>query len=101
MKAGKTDLEVGTLVRVTHISDLDDQEFVGVEGTITHPFPGLMHGSSDKYVAGIDVTEESAREHGIGPGRLGITRINLMSGDRFVVIEPSDDLDADASGPKP
>jgi len=101
MKAGKTELEVRTMVRVTHIADPDEQDLVGVEGEITHPFPGLMHGSPNRYIAGLFVTEESARKHGIGPGRLGLTEINLCRGDKFEVIELTDDLDSDVSGPKP
>jgi len=99
MKAGKTELDVRTMVRVTHIADPDEQDLVGLEGEITHPFPGLMHGSPDNYVAGLYVTEESAREHGIGPGKLGLTEINLCRGDKFEVIELTDDLDD--TGPKP
>lgn len=100
-KAGKTHLEVSTMVRVTHIADVDDRDLIGVEGEITHPFPGLMQGNPDQYVAGLYVTEESARLHGIGSGKLGMPKLNLCIGDKFEVIEPSDDLDADTNSPTP
>jgi hypothetical protein len=101
MKAGKTDLEVNTLVRITYITDPDDQNPIGVEGKITHPFNGLMSGSSSKYVASLWVTEESAAKCGLGSDGLGITKLNLCRGDKFEVIDLTDDLDAEASGPNP
>ena len=38
MKAGQTDLEVGTRVQITGITNKDDIELNGLTGTITHPF---------------------------------------------------------------
>lgn len=49
MKAGKTDFEVGTLVRVVKS---DDPELIGVIGRITHPFCGLQM-SGVYYIAGL------------------------------------------------
>ncbi len=37
MKAGQTELEVGTRVQL-HIKGKDDQELNGLIGTVTHPF---------------------------------------------------------------
>lgn len=94
MNAGSTDLEVGTLVRITHIADADDRDLVGVEGTITHAFPGLMTGSASQYVAGIYVTPESAAEYGLTGGSLGDVPLNICRGDRFEVVSPEDNAEA-------
>jgi len=103
MKAGKTELAVDTLVRVTHVSggDPDDLALVGVEGRITHPFPGLMHGSASQYVAGLWIEEDMARRHGLACDRLGGAKINLVRGDRFEVVEPSLDNDGDETPSSP
>lgn len=91
MKAGKTDFEVRTRVRVTHIasSDPDDLKMVGMEGEITHPFPGLMIGSASKYIAGLHVDAEEAKAHGVGLMPLGGASVNLCRGDRVEVVEPA------------
>lgn len=49
MKAGNSELEVGTRVRIL---SSDDKDSIGVTGEITHPFPGNMtHGV--EYIAGL------------------------------------------------
>lgn len=89
MKAGKSDLEVGTKVRVTRISgsDPDDAKLVGVVGEVTHPFPGLMVGSSEKYVVGLWLDRENAALAGLGLDRLGLCSVNLTRGDEFEPVD--------------
>jgi hypothetical protein len=84
-KAGRSDLEVGTKVRVTRASgsDPDDARLVGVVGEVTHPFPGLMVGSSERYVVGLWLDEANARLAGLGPDRLGLCPVNLVRPDAF------------------
>jgi hypothetical protein len=64
MKAGLTDLEVGTTVRLAYVHDKEDVDLSGIEGTITHPFPGLM-GPGDRSVAGLYVSSETAAAYGL------------------------------------
>ncbi len=101
MRAGKTDLEVGTKVRITHIGDAEDRHLEGIDGAITHAFPGLMIGSSSSYVAGLIVSDESAAKFGLSGGPLGMPKINICVDDVIEVIEPSDDLDAEAVSFRP
>lgn len=89
MNAGKTDIAVGTKVRVTHIANIEDEQdkkLVGIVGEITHPFPGLMIGSEKQYVAGLFVEAEEAKKHGLGLSPLGDGQMNLVRGDRFDVV---------------
>ena len=76
MKAGRSDFEVNTHVKITSIAsnDPDDTSLVGVTGYITHPFPGLMVGNPNEYFAGIWVDEPFQSLHG--------KEINLVLGDR-------------------
>ena len=37
MKAGKTDIDVGTYIRITGITEVD-KDLNGLTGTVTHPF---------------------------------------------------------------
>lgn len=84
MKAGRTDLDVGTLVRVTHVTDAEDADLVGAEGTLTHPFPGSM-APGVAYVAGLRLTDEYAGLYARG-------QVNLCAGDRFEEVEPEPGL---------
>jgi len=91
MKAGKTELEVGTKVRITGISGGDgyDQRLVGLVGEITHPFPGLMNGPTSDYVAGLFLDdEEVAKAHGLSLGKFGVAKVNICCNDSFEVVEP-------------
>lgn len=82
MKAGQTEHEVGTRIRVTKISgnepeDHDDQKMVGITGTLDHPFSTIMFLRPEEYLAGIHVDEE-CKDH---PAKL-----NLCKGDEYEVI---------------
>ena len=83
MFAGKTKIECGTIVRITKISnpsDADDAALVGLRGRITHPFRGLMSGTSSRYLAGIEVDPADAAEY-------LIDRVNIMVGDEVEIVE--------------
>lgn len=86
MKAGKTDFEVGTRVRITRVigTDADDKALVGATGEITHPFPGLMLGRPSQYIAGIYLDDEH-RTKGTGLP-LGHSVVNLIYGDEVEAI---------------
>lgn len=81
MNAGKTDIPVGTRVRVTKVAFGDDgaTDDIGVKGEITHPFPGYMIGSADKYIAGLYIEYP--------PHRAG-QQMNLLRGDEFEIVTP-------------
>ncbi len=80
IKAGKTDAWCGERVRITKIStsDSEEQQLVGATGRITHPFAGLMVGSTANYIAGIWLDP--------GSGMFG-KQINLIQGDEVEVID--------------
>ena len=76
IKAGLTKHDCGTKIRITKSNDKD---LIGVTGTLTHPFQGLM-GSNTKYIAGLRLDQE-----GIFSGDI----CNLTTADKFEVIEGS------------
>jgi len=83
MNAGKTNLSVGTRIRVVGCTSAihEDEEIIGAEGTITHPFPGLMWPNVHNYVAGIYLENAPFKSEFNG----GIA--NLTTADTFEVIE--------------
>lgn len=87
MKAGKTQIDVNTCIRITGISDKDDQVYIGMEGKVTHPFPGLMMDSPDQYSVGVYLDPNEAVARGLGLNKLGQCQINLMIYDSFEVVE--------------
>lgn len=80
MKAGTTDIDVSTRIRVTESNDPD---LVGVTGTITHPFGGLMQAGSS-YAVGIYLDKKGVFADDIA---------NLLISDKFEIIDSTDDND--------
>lgn len=81
MKAGKTDYEVNTKIRITFIDDEESKELEGQTGILTHPFPGLMSpGFENQYIAGVYL-DKFMGAYGSG------STCNLMIGDKFEIIE--------------
>lgn len=97
MKAGNTEFEVGTHVRVTYIHDVEDRALIGIEGTIAHPFRGLMVEAADHYSVGLYITAESAEKYGMSKGPLTQPAINLCIADEFEIIEPTVDDEPSSS----
>jgi len=87
MKAGQTNLDVGTKIRITHINDNDPEEKQGLEGatgTITHPFPGFMSPNipAKQYIAGVYLDNDT------NPFPTPWTpHVNLVRGDEFEVVD--------------
>lgn len=73
MKAGNTDIEVGTHIKIINS---DESDLIGLTGIITHPFPGLMS-PGIRYVAGIRFDQK-----GLFIG----DNANLTKQDKFVII---------------
>lgn len=71
--AGKTNVPVNTYVRVT---TSDDPDVEGLEGRITHPFPGLMTPGVE-YIAGLQLNDANVFSGGI---------CNLTDEDTFEVV---------------
>ena len=65
MKAGQTNLEVGTKVRLYGIKDKEDFYLNGLTGTITHPF---AFGCTDKGWVGVYLDKPLAQACGIISG---------------------------------
>lgn len=81
MKAGKTNYEVNTRIRITFIDDEESKELEGQTGTLTHPFAGLIApGFENRYIAGVYL------DRPMGAWGSGST-CNLMVGDKFEVKE--------------
>lgn len=80
MKAGNTNYEVGTRIQITHSTET---ELIGTEGTITHPFPGLMQEAfldkDEKYTVGVYL--ENAHHIYID------NKCNLTNKDKFIILE--------------
>jgi len=74
MKARTTDIDADTRVRITQSEDPD---FIGLTGTITHPFEGIVL-PDVKYIAGIRVDQK---------GRFTDDIANLVEGDKFEILE--------------
>lgn len=74
MKAGLTNYNVGTKVKIT---ESNDKDLIGITGELTHPFPGLMSPNT-KYVAGLRLDRKGIFSYDI---------CNLMKDDKFEVIE--------------
>jgi len=74
MKAGKTNINVNTRVKII---DSDDKDLIGKTGIITHPFMGLM-APGVKYQAGLRLDQS-----GIYSGDI----CNLTKEDKFVIID--------------
>lgn len=74
MKAGTTNYEVGTRIRITKSND---KELIGLTGEITHPFPGLM-APKTKYTVGLRLDQKGIFSDDI---------CNLMSCDKFEIID--------------
>ena len=93
MRAGRSEIEVGAMVRVKAVGsrDPEDQGMVGVEGKATHPFSGLMTGDSSDYLMGLWLDDKNlakaatvgAMACGLGGG--GMT--NLLVGDVVEVVK--------------
>lgn len=82
MKAGMTDLEVGTVVRVVSITDEDPDEAIGVVGSvgeITHPF-----GDYPDTIAGIWVLERGNKPVNV---MFPADRVGLCRGDCIEVVD--------------
>lgn len=82
MKAGRTDVEVGSKVLLTKMSD-DLQHLEGQTGIINHPSPGLI-GADPHCVASIVID---------GGGGGEMVRVNVHSDDEFLVVEPPSAFD--------
>ncbi len=74
MKAGTTDVNVGTIIKIT---ESDDPDLIGLTGTITHPFGGLMC-PDEEYILGIRLDKKGVFIDNIA---------NLQVGDKFEVID--------------
>lgn len=74
MKAGATDIDVCTRVKITYSEDPD---VIGLTGTMTHPFRGIML-PDVKYIAGIRVDQK---------GRFTDNIVNLVESDKFEILE--------------
>lgn len=87
MKAGRTELAVGTRIQVLDIADDDPDEQVGVVGTIgkiTHPF-----GDQPATIAGVWVEERGSAPTGTGfPSK----RIGLCRGDHVKVLDTGEEV---------
>jgi hypothetical protein len=75
MKAGKSNYDVGTKIRITKVDEEDSDFLVGMEGTLTHPF-----GCYPANYVGVYLDEEEAKQRGID------TKCNLSRTDKFKVI---------------
>lgn len=75
MKAGRSGLECGTRVQITHIASPDPvaQDLVGATGVLVPLIQGLMRGSPDRYVAGIILDRQHAQ--------MAQDQYNLVDGD--------------------
>jgi hypothetical protein len=78
MKAGTTDVNVGTRVRIT---DSNNPDLIDLTGTITHPFRGLMC-PDGKYMLGIRLDKEGVFVDNIA---------NLLEGDKFEITHDTTD----------
>lgn len=75
MKAGSTNTECGTKIKI--ISS-DDPDIIGLTGEITHPFLGIMW-PGVTYVAGVRLDEDNK-------GLFSNGIINLTAQDQYEVI---------------
>lgn len=91
MKAGNSELNVNTRIRITRIDDEEDKIYEGLEGRVTHPFPGLMFAPASEYSVGVYVDPQQAISRSISLDRLGQCKVNLLTCDSFVVVETDDD----------
>lgn len=82
MRAGTTDLNIGTRVRITESGDPD---MIGLTGTTTHPFPGLMW-PNEKYILGIRLDKKGVSTDDIA---------NLLEGDKFEIIDTGSNNEED------
>lgn len=91
MKAGKTQTDVNARIRITSIDDDEDKIYEGLEGNVTHPFPGMMFAPAGEYSVGVFIDPEQAIARGLGLDRLGQCKVNLLNSDSFEVVDTDDE----------
>jgi hypothetical protein len=78
MKAGKTDCEVDTKIRITFIEDEEDKSLEGYTGTLTHIFSGFINPDYENdYLVGVHLDKAYGN----------YLICNLMKGDKYEVIK--------------
>lgn len=90
MLAGKTVLRVGTKVKITKVEGdyIESQSLVGLTGSITHPFTGLMFERfKDQYICGIQL--DTGTKYTAWSGN----KVNLLEGDEFEIVYTQEEIE--------
>ncbi len=74
MNAGKTNIEVGTKIKITAVKDFEDKELIGKTGRITHPFGFCSLGDE---ICGVYLDESDYYGN----------QTNLLIGDKFEIVQ--------------